>query len=74
MTSRVPPVPRHAPATSVEVGLLGALLALSVLLIHVPATLWAGNTTEFTVGFDQVRLPPRRKRLRPRDADPYRGR
>jgi hypothetical protein len=54
VTSRVPPVPRHAPATSVEVGLLGALLALSVLLIHVPATLWAGNTTEFTVGFGSL--------------------
>jgi hypothetical protein len=28
-------------------GLLGALLLLSLLLVHVPATLWAGNTGEF---------------------------
>jgi hypothetical protein len=28
-------------------GLLGALLFLSLLLVHVPATLWAGNTAEF---------------------------
>jgi len=51
VTSPVPLGRRPRPATSVEVGLLGALLAFSVLLIHVPATLWAGNTTEFTVGF-----------------------
>jgi hypothetical protein len=28
-------------------GMLGALLALSLLLVHVPASLWAGNTGEF---------------------------
>jgi hypothetical protein len=43
--------PRHAHDTSLELGLLGAVLAFSVLLIHVPAALWAGNRTEFTIGF-----------------------
>lgn len=32
-------------------GVLGALLALSVLLVHVPATIYAGNVAEFPLGF-----------------------
>ena len=30
-----------------RLGLLGALFGLSVLLVHVPASLWAGNAAEF---------------------------
>ena len=36
-------------------GLLGALLGLSLLLVHMPAALWAGNTGEFHWRFDAFR-------------------
>jgi hypothetical protein len=51
MRSRAGVGPGHAQRTSLELGLLGAVLAFSVLLIHVPAALWVGNRTEFTIGF-----------------------
>src|SRR5215213_214724 len=51
MRSRAGVGPGHAQRTSLELGLLGAVLAFSVLLIHVPAALWIGNRTEFTIGF-----------------------
>jgi len=38
-------------------GLLGALLGLSLLLVHMPAALWAGNTGEFHWRFDAFLRP-----------------
>jgi hypothetical protein len=38
-------------------GLLGALLGLSLLFVHLPASLWAGNTGEFHWGFTAFLRP-----------------
>ncbi len=35
-------------------GLLGTLLGLSLLFIHVPATMWAGNVAEFESSYRQI--------------------
>ncbi len=35
-------------------GLLGTLLGLSLLFIHVPATMWAGNVSEFESSYTQM--------------------
>jgi hypothetical protein len=51
MMSRARPGTGDTSDIPTEVGLLGTLLAVSVLVVHVPAAVWAGNTTEFTLGY-----------------------